>query len=83
MQVKRIDGQYDKPIPYEEGKMKAALENPNVEHVEVFKATPEELAKRAKLLQIRSHLNNRDPKVKKRRGKNKQSKKSRISNKRK
>lgn len=54
MQVKHHDGSFGPIEPYTEAKMKKAMSNPDVEHVEVFNATPEQLEWRKKNLGVRN-----------------------------
>jgi len=49
MQAKMLDGSYGEPIPFDQIQMNNLLENPQVEHVEVFNNTPNEMNRRKDL----------------------------------
>lgn len=46
MQEKFTDGSYGEPRPFNQSEMEKSLSDPKVEHVEVFHATEEEMARR-------------------------------------
>lgn len=54
MQVKHHDGSFGPIEPYTLDNLEKAMSNPNVEHVEVFNATPEQLEWRKKNLGVRN-----------------------------
>ena len=53
MQVKHFDGSYGPIEPFDGDKLKERLAQPNVEHVEVFEATEENLKARQRLLGVK------------------------------
>jgi len=75
MQERNIDGSYGEPVPYDESELKKKLMDPNVDHVEVFNSTPDELSKR-RLLFEQSQAKKRQ----KRKSKNRIQSKSRKNN---
>ena len=75
MQQKNLDGSYGEPIPYDQVTMGKMLDDPEVEHVEVFNNTPDELSKR-RLLFEQSQAKKRQ----KRKSKNRIQGKSRKNN---
>lgn len=53
MQAKNFDGSYSPIEPYTDEGLKRTMANPNVQHVEVFEGTPENIAYRSKLLGVK------------------------------
>lgn len=53
MQAKHFDGSYGKIEPYTGEGLQRRLAQPNVEHVEVFEATEENLKARQRLLGVK------------------------------
>ena len=51
MQEKMIDGSYGEPVPFDEKRMGTMLQDPNVDHVEVFTNTPNEMHRRKQLFE--------------------------------
>jgi len=54
MQAKHFDGSYGPIEPYTGEGLQKRMAQPNVEHVEVFEATEENLKARQKLLEVNS-----------------------------
>jgi len=65
MQVKHIDGSYGPIEPYTGEGLRKRMAQPNVQHVEVFEATEENLKARQKLLGVKKRYQKK-PKNKKR-----------------
>lgn len=65
MQAKHFDGSYGPIEPFDDNELKKILAQPNVEHVEVFEATEENLKARHRLLGVKKRYQKK-PKNKKR-----------------
>ena len=52
MQERMIDGSYGEPRPFNKEEMDSLMEDPNVDSVEVFRNTPENLQKRQQLFEM-------------------------------
>ena len=75
MQERMLDGSYGEPKPYNQQLMGEMLENPEVDHVEVFNGTPSEMQRRNELFE-----KSQSAKRKNRKAKNKLQSKSRRKN---
>ena len=64
MQEKMIDGSYGEPVPFDEKRMGTMLQDPNVEHVEVFNASKKEMHRRKQLFEQSNAAKRKDRKQK-------------------